>query len=87
MANAVVNDYFSFMSDKSGGKSVPREPRVVVVPPAIAAAARPDASDRRQESQMEVTESDLSDTVIERIFRRPSDPADRSAPQKYKNTP
>jgi hypothetical protein len=73
MDHAVTDDYFSFMSDKSnksGSKSVPQEPRVVVPP--VKAIVRADTLERVQPSHMEVTESDLSDTVIERIFRRPS---------------
>jgi hypothetical protein len=68
MSNAVVDDYFSFMSAKSGSKAMPGEPRVLI-PPAMA-VRRPDAGAR--ESQMEVIESSLSDTAIERIFRPPT---------------
>jgi hypothetical protein len=68
MSLAVLDDYFTFMSDKSGGKPVSPDPRVVVQP--AKALERPEA--RRQEPQIEVSESALSDTVIERIFRRPN---------------
>jgi hypothetical protein len=70
MDHAVTDDYFSFMSNKAGGQPVPQEPRVVVPP--LKAIVRADVVERVQPSHMEVTESDLSDTVIERIFRRPT---------------
>jgi hypothetical protein len=68
MANASNDDYFSFMSAKSGSKRVPVDSRVLN-PPA-AAVGRPDGGPR--ESSMEVTESSLSDTAIQRIFRPPT---------------
>jgi len=70
MGQAVLDDYFSFMLDKSDGKRVPQDRRTVGQP--VKAAVRPDVADRVPQSQMEVTESPLSDTEIERIFRRPN---------------
>jgi hypothetical protein len=55
------------MSAKSGSKPVPVDPRLLTPPPAV---RRPDLSSH--ESQMEVTESSLSDTAIQRIFRPPT---------------
>ena len=72
MSLAVLDDYFSFMSDKLGSKPVPEEDLRVVIQ-AVQTTARPDMTEWVQQSQMEVTESDLSDTVIARIFRPPAD--------------
>jgi hypothetical protein len=60
------------MSNKSkaGSNLKPQDPRTVVQP--LKALVRADIPERVQPSHMEVTESDLSDTVIERIFRRPT---------------
>jgi hypothetical protein len=68
MSYASKDDYFSYMSAKSGSKPVPVDPRVLTPPPA--AVLRPDRSSH--ESQIEVTESSLSDTAIQRIFRPPT---------------
>ncbi len=69
MSHAVLDDYFSFMSEKSGSKPVSPDQRVLIQP--AKAMWRPDATNRKHESQIEVTESPLSDTGIQRIFRRP----------------
>jgi hypothetical protein len=69
MDHAVTDDYFSFMSNKSGGNRKPEDVRVVVPP--VKAIVRVAVADRVQPSQMEVTESSLSDTGFQRIFRRP----------------
>jgi hypothetical protein len=69
MSNAVIYDYFSFMSDKSDKsdrKAAPSDPRAPAKPIVHLAVA-----ERVQQSQIEVTESTLSDTVIERMFKRP----------------
>jgi len=57
----VTLDYFSFMSSKSEkpGSSAPMP------------ITRVEPADRPQPSQMEVTESALSDTAIKRMFGRP----------------
>ena len=70
MSLAMLDDYFSFMSDKLGSKPVPEDRRVLVQ--RLKAVVRPDMTDQAWQSQMEVTESPLSDTVIEQIFRRPN---------------
>jgi hypothetical protein len=65
-----LDDYYSFMSDKLGSKPGPEDPRVGVQRPK--AIVLPGATARVPESQIEVVESPLSDTVIERIFRPPN---------------
>jgi hypothetical protein len=70
MSLAVLDDYFSFMSDKYGGKPVSPDQLVLIQP--AKAMGRPDATSRKHESQIEVTESALSDTGIQRIFKRPN---------------
>ena len=65
-----LDDYYSFMSDKLGSKSGPEDLSVVVQ--RLKAIVLPKSTDRVPESQMEVVESPLSDTVIERIFRLPN---------------
>ena len=70
MSLAVRDDYFSFISNKLGGSAVQREPAAAVQ--RVKVMGRPDMDERALQSQMEVTESALSDTAIERIFRPPN---------------
>jgi hypothetical protein len=68
MSNSMSDDYFSFMSSKWEDKSHKQRPRAVAPP---TTSVRPsDIIDFVEESQIEVTESPLSDTMIQRVFRR-----------------
>jgi hypothetical protein len=71
MSLAAPNDYFSFMSDKLGSSPVPEDLGVVVQ--RAKATVRADVIDWVQPSGMEVTESPVGDTAIQRMFRRPHD--------------
>ena len=67
MSNSMSEDYFSFMSSKWEDKSNKQRPRAV----APTTSVRPsDIIDFVEESQIEVTESPLSDTMIQRVFKR-----------------
>jgi hypothetical protein len=68
MNNTMSDDYFSFMSSKWEDKSAKQRPPMKAPP---AASVLPsDIIDFVEESQIEVTESPLSDTMIQRIFKR-----------------
>ncbi|MEA2947605.1 MAG: hypothetical protein QOI40_2935 [Alphaproteobacteria bacterium] len=68
MSNSMSDDYFSFMSSKWEDKSPNQRPRAVAPP---TTSVRPsDIIDFVEETQIEVTESPLSDTMIQRIFKR-----------------
>ena len=68
MSNSMSNDYFSFMSSKWEDKSNKQRPRAVAPP---TTSVRPsDIIDFVEESQIEVTESAASDTMIQRIFKQ-----------------
>jgi hypothetical protein len=68
MNNSISDDYFSFMSSKWEGKhAIQRLP--TKAPPATSLLPS-DTIDFVEESQIEVTESFVSDTVIQRIFKR-----------------
>jgi hypothetical protein len=68
MSNTMSDDYFSFMSSKWEDKSAKQRPPMEAPP---TTSVRPsDIIDFVEESQIEVTESPLSDTMIQRIFKR-----------------
>jgi hypothetical protein len=68
MSNSMSEDYFSFMSSKWDDKRVKQHQRAVAPPPT---SVRPsDIIDFVEETQIEVTESFVSDTMIQRIFKR-----------------
>jgi hypothetical protein len=73
MSNSMSDDYFSFMARKGAGaktadRGAANVKRPVKAAPAPAAAA--DIIDFVDDSQMEVTESVASDTLIQRMFKR-----------------
>ncbi|HLZ99487.1 MAG TPA: hypothetical protein VKP66_16245 [Steroidobacteraceae bacterium] len=68
MSNSMSEDYFSFMSSKWDNKSDKQRPRAVTAPPASVQPS--DIIDFVEEPQIEVTESPLSDTMIQRVFKR-----------------
>jgi hypothetical protein len=68
MNNLMSDDYFSFMSSKWEDKHAKQRLRIVA-PPATSVLPS-DSIDFVEESQIEVTESFVSDTVIQRIFKR-----------------
>jgi hypothetical protein len=68
MNNSMSEDYFSFMSSKWEDKSNQQRPPTKAPP---TTSVRPsDIIDFVDESQIEVTESPLSDTMIQRVFKR-----------------
>ena len=68
MSNSMSDDYFSFMSSKWQDKRVNQTPPTKA--PAAASLLPSDIIDFVEEPQMEVTESFVSDTMIQRIFKR-----------------
>jgi hypothetical protein len=68
MSNSMSDDYFSFMSNKWEDKHANQHPRIVAPPPTSLLPS--DIIDFVEEPQMEVTESFVSDTMIQRIFKR-----------------
>jgi hypothetical protein len=68
MSNSMSEDYFSFMSSKWEDKRTKQRPPTKTPP---AASVLPsDTIDFVEEPQIEVTESFVSDTMIQRIFNR-----------------
>jgi hypothetical protein len=68
MSNSMSNDYFSFMSSKWEDKQANQRPPMKA---STTTSVRPsDIIDFVDDSQIEVTESPLSDTMIQRVFRR-----------------
>lgn len=69
MSNSMSDDYFSFMSSKWEDKNAKHRPPAKAAP---ATSVRPsDIIDFvEEESQIEVTESAASDTMIQRIFKQ-----------------
>ena len=68
MSNSMSDDYFSFMSSKWEHKHANQRPPMEAPP---TTSVRPsDIIDFVEETQIEVTESPLSDTMIQRIFKR-----------------
>ena len=74
MSNSMTDDYFFFMSNRGTGKRtetrVSRDPAAVVQSDTIEFVVEPPT---REESPIEVIESFVSDTMIERLFRRRAD--------------
>ena len=68
MSNPMSEDYFSFMSSKWEDKHAKQ--RQPVVAPPEASLLPSDIIDFVEEPQIEVTESFVSDTMIQRIFKR-----------------
>lgn len=68
MSNSMSDDYFSFMSSKWEDKRAKQAPPMKA-PPATSLLPS-DIIDFVEEPQMEVTESFVSDTMIQRIFKR-----------------
>jgi hypothetical protein len=68
MSNSMSNDYFSFMSSKWEDKHTKQHPPTKA-PPATSVLSS-DTIDFVEEPQIEVTESFVSDTMIQRIFNR-----------------
>ncbi|HWJ34903.1 MAG TPA: hypothetical protein VNR70_06535 [Steroidobacteraceae bacterium] len=66
-SNSMSNDYFSFMSDKWENKHS-RQPQRLDQP--TKPVRQSDTIDFVEEAQIEVTESFVSDTTIQRIFKR-----------------
>jgi hypothetical protein len=62
------DDYFSFMSNKRKDKHSKQRQRAVAPPPKLRAHA--DTIDFVEEPNIEVTECFVSDTTIQRIFKR-----------------
>ena len=74
MSNSMSDDYFSFMSNRGTGRRtenrVPTRPAAVVPSDTIEFVAEPPT---HVESPIEVLESFISDTMVQRIFRRRAD--------------
>jgi len=68
MSNSMSEDYFSFMSSKWEDKHTNQRPPTKT-PPATSVLPS-DVIDFVEEPQIEVTESFVSDTMIQRIFNR-----------------
>jgi hypothetical protein len=68
MSNSMLDDYFAFMSDKGARKDPARRTSAVAQPkkPPL----RSDTIDFVDVTQIEVVESVISDTTLQRIFRR-----------------
>jgi hypothetical protein len=67
MSNSMSDDYFSFMSSKWEDKRAKQTARAVA-PPATSLLPT-DVIDFVEDPQIEVTESFVSDTMIQRIFK------------------
>ena len=68
MSNSMSDDYFSFMSSKWENKHAKQRPPTKAT---TTTSVRPsDIIDFVEESQIEVTESPASDTMIQRIFKQ-----------------
>ena len=67
MRNSVSEDYFSFMSERGKSKTSVARPAAVV--PAPAAPSTSKMPGIKAESCMEVTESCISDTMIQQMFK------------------
>jgi hypothetical protein len=68
MSNSMSNDYFSFMSSKWEDKHTKQHPPTKA-PPATSVLSS-DTIDFVEEPQIEVTDSFVSDMIIQRIFNR-----------------
>lgn len=67
MSNSRSDDYFSFMSRKGEPQTAARR---AVPMPSAGFSRESDTIDFEEESQIEVVESIISDTMIQRIFRK-----------------
>ena len=65
MSNSLSDDYFSFMSRKADPKLAERRPAAAAMQ-----ARESDTIDFEDDSHIEVVESIVSDTMIQRIFKR-----------------
>ena len=70
MSNSMVDDYFAFMSDKGAHKDSTRPKSATAQPKQP--PMRSDTIDFVDETQIEVVESAISDTMLQRVFRRGS---------------
>jgi hypothetical protein len=68
MSNSTMDDYFAFMSDKWASKDPASRNSVAAAPKKP--QRQSDTIDFVDESQIEVIESVVSDTMIERIFKQ-----------------
>ncbi len=68
MSSSMTEDYFSFMSSKWERKDAGPRQRLVAPPSPLLPSDTIDFV--VEESQIEVTESVVSDTMIQRIFKR-----------------
>jgi hypothetical protein len=67
MSNSMTDDYFAFMSIRGTGKQGTQEGRAAAPPQRP--IRRSDTIDFVDETQIEVIESAISDTMIQRVFR------------------
>jgi hypothetical protein len=70
MSNSMADDYFAFMSDKGASKDPARRKGTVAQPKE--SPMRADTIDFIDVTQIEVVESAISDTMLQRVFRRGS---------------
>jgi len=71
MSNSMTNDYFSFMSDRGESKQSKRRPPAAGQP--LKSRTSGDTIDFvEEEPQIDVVETFVSDTTIQRIFNRRS---------------
>jgi hypothetical protein len=68
MSNSTMDDYFAFMSDKWASKDPAVRNSIAAAPKK--ALRQSDTIDFVDESKIEVIESVVSDTMIERIFKQ-----------------
>jgi hypothetical protein len=68
MSNSTMDDYFAFMSDKWASKDPATRNSMAAAPKKP--LPQSDTIDFVDESQIEVIESVVSDTMIERIFKK-----------------
>ena len=67
MSNSMTDDYFAYMSDKSTRNLLMPEPLKVALPKNV--AVRVEKVAVIKDTPIEVTESFVSDTMIQRIFK------------------
>ena len=68
MSDTIRDDYFSYMSNRGGNKRDNQQVRGLA--PATNPLLPSDIIDFEEEPQIEVTESFVSDTTIQRLFKR-----------------
>jgi len=66
MSNSMSNDYFSFMAERKRGSRVQEIHSETSAPNVFTDS---DVIEFIEDPQMEVTESSISDTMIQRVFR------------------